>query len=152
MTDNEREKLQKAIEHLDSFRYRIATGISPPSNHIAEAQEILENLISVQQKKRNIKDLRVSEVQHPKGWLEINPPLIISPVPSKDGRDLIVENRDLKILSAAPTHKQLLEDVENQIRFMWDTYAKAHDSELTEDAKELKRQLLSSITLVLNYN
>ena len=45
MTEDEIKQVQKAIKHIDSFRYRIPTGINPPSKHIAVAQEILEELL-----------------------------------------------------------------------------------------------------------
>lgn len=156
MTDNEERQLQEAIEHLDSFRFRVPTGISHPSKHIAKAQEILERLIFTHERNHNIKDLVISEVEYQPAvggrcgaWLEIDPPLVLQPKGLENGRYFVVEDIDWKILAMAATHKQLLAEVKQEIRVMWDVYAKADDETLTEDAKKLKYQLLSNITLVV---
>jgi hypothetical protein len=50
----------------------------------------------------------------------------------------------------AYTRQEIIDGIKSDIKFLWDSYAKAADSELTEDALELKRTLLSSIEETIN--
>lgn len=162
MTNSETEQIKKAIEHLICFRFGEkwgdSTDVVPPSKHIAEAQEILEELISNQEENHNIKNLVISKVEYQPAvgkrggaWLEIDPPLVLFPRLKilKNGKYFIVEDNDWQILAMAATHKQLLNEVKQEIRVMWDVYATADDESLTKDAKKLKYRLLSSVTLAV---
>ncbi len=54
---------------------------------------------------------------------------------------LIVEEPDLEIHAFAQTREQLVQEIAEQIAFMWDTYAKAEEHRLTEDAIRLSKNL-----------
>ena len=57
----------------------------------------------------------------------------------------VVEDADLTLLAYAQTREQLLQEIGEQIAFMWDAYVKASEDDLAPDALRLRQRLLESI-------
>jgi hypothetical protein len=64
---------------------------------------------------------------------------------SFDGNVYSCQNQDLGILAISTTLDDCVEDFKEEVLFVWNEYGKETDSRLTDDAKELKRRILSHV-------
>lgn len=76
--------------------------------------------------------------------------LILQPKLDEESSQLyVVENPDLTIHAYAQTREQLLQEIGDQIAFMWDTYAKESEDKLAPDALRLRQRLLKDFREVI---
>jgi hypothetical protein len=77
--------------------------------------------------------------------LSIDPPLQVVPALDESEQLLtaLVGNIGLDVF--APTREELVDEVSEQIFFLWDTYALSSDEDLTESARKLKFNLLAQL-------
>jgi hypothetical protein len=69
-------------------------------------------------------------------------PLLLEPQLDEESSQLyVVENIDLALISYAQTREQLLQDISEQIAFMWDAYVDTKDV-LAPDALKLRQRLV----------
>jgi hypothetical protein len=75
-------------------------------------------------------------------------PLWLEPELEKEDKQLIeVEYAALGLNAFARTREELIDEVCEQIAFLWDAYAQADDSKLTPEAQQLKEALLKSVSV-----
>lgn len=79
--------------------------------------------------------------------LTMNPPRRIQPLLDEEGQIIRIEDHELGIDVFAFTREELLEELPNHLRFLWETYALS-DQPMTEDATRIKNNLLSHISEV----
>jgi len=69
-------------------------------------------------------------------------PLVLQPELDEESQQLyVVEEPSLTLYAYAQTREQLLQEISEQIAFMWDEYVQAEDETLATDALELKQHL-----------
>lgn len=69
-------------------------------------------------------------------------PLTLTPSLDEESQQLyVVEDPDLTLFAYAQTREQLLNEINEQIAFMWSTYVQASESELASDALKLRQRL-----------
>lgn len=74
---------------------------------------------------------------------QFSQPLILNPSLDEDSSQLyVVEDAALTLLAYAQTREQLLQEIAEQLAFMWDAYAVAPEDELARDAMQLRQQLV----------
>jgi hypothetical protein len=61
----------------------------------------------------------------------------------------VVEAPDLTLLAYAQTREQLLQEIAEQIAFMWDAYVNVSEAELAPDALKLRQRLLKNVGEVI---
>lgn len=75
-----------------------------------------------------------------------NQPLILQPELDEESSQLyVVEAPDLTLFAYAQTREQLLQEIGEQIAFMWDTYVKESEDKLAPDALRLRQRLLEDV-------
>ena len=68
--------------------------------------------------------------------------LVLHPKLDEESSQLyVVEDPALTLIAYAQTREQLLQEISEQVAFMWDAYVSADDEALAEDALTLKRRL-----------
>jgi hypothetical protein len=73
-------------------------------------------------------------------------PLILQPELDEESSQLyVVEASELTLLAYAQTREQLLQEIGEQIAFMWDAYVKASEDELAPDALRVRQRLLEDV-------
>lgn len=80
--------------------------------------------------------------------LQVKERLILEPVLSESKQLICLEDKYLNISVFASTREQLLEELYEQISMLWEEYAQADDSNLTFDAKILKRALTNIFEVI----
>jgi len=75
--------------------------------------------------------------------LRFKKPFTFSPFVDNSTKMIMVEERRLGICVYAETRADVLNDLKAEILFLWDEYATADDDSLSNDAMELKNNLLS---------
>jgi hypothetical protein len=69
-------------------------------------------------------------------------PVILEPELDEESSQLyVVENTDLSLIAYAQTREQLLQEISEQIAFMWDAYVETSDA-LAPDALRLRQRLI----------
>jgi hypothetical protein len=69
-------------------------------------------------------------------------PILLEPKLDEESSQLyVVENTDLALIAYAQTREQLLQDISEQIAFMWDAYVETNDI-LAPDALKLRQRLI----------
>jgi hypothetical protein len=76
---------------------------------------------------------------------DITPPLELHPAPDETGELLTAYDAFMDIYLFAPDTDALIEEVKEQLAFLWEEYACAPDDELTKAACLLKQRLLARI-------
>jgi len=71
--------------------------------------------------------------------------LVLTPELDESEQFYTIEYPKYNLNTFANTRKEMIDGIESDIAMLWKEYAKAEDSELAEDALELKRTLLSNI-------
>jgi len=71
--------------------------------------------------------------------------LVLTPELDESEQFYTIEYQKFNLNTFAYTRKEMIDGIESDIAMLWKEYAKAKDSELTKDALELKRLLLSNI-------
>ncbi len=67
---------------------------------------------------------------------------ILNPSLDEESQQLyVVEAPDLTLLAYAQTREQLLQEIGEQIAFMWDAYVNASEDVLASDALSLRKRL-----------
>jgi hypothetical protein len=85
--------------------------------------------------------------------LVADPPLIVEPRLDDETNQIFEADVDeLKIFVSGSTREELLDEFHDHMRFTWLEYAEADDSELSQDARELKHALLSRFRRVTRSN
>jgi hypothetical protein len=64
---------------------------------------------------------------------------------SFDGNVYSCQNEDLGIIAMSATLDDCIKDFKEGLLFVWNEYGKETDNRLTDDAKELKRRILSHV-------
>jgi hypothetical protein len=73
-------------------------------------------------------------------------PLILQPKLDEESSQLyVVEASELTLLAYAQTREQLLQEIGEQVAFMWDTYVKESEDCLAPDALRLRQRLLEDV-------
>ena len=73
-------------------------------------------------------------------------PLTLKPSLDEESQQLyVVEAADLTLLAYAQTREQLLQEIAEQIAFMWDAYVNAVEDDLAADALRLRQRLREDI-------
>jgi hypothetical protein len=75
-------------------------------------------------------------------------PVSLQPTLSNSDQLIAVESLDLGINVFGATREQIMEEIGEQISFMWDIYVLEKDSKLTQSAIELKNRLVKFIGIV----
>ena len=58
---------------------------------------------------------------------------------------LIVDNAELGLNVFARTREQLIDEIGEQVAFLWDAYARCDDEKLTPEAQKLKQSVLNAV-------
>ena len=73
-------------------------------------------------------------------------PLTLNPLLDEESQQLyVVEDLDLTLLAYAQTREQLIQEIGEQITFMWDTYVQESEHKLAPDALRLRQRLLEDV-------
>jgi hypothetical protein len=73
-------------------------------------------------------------------------PLTVEPLLDDESKQLyVVENQELTLLAYAQTREQLLQEINEQFYFMWDSYVNSSECTLATDALRLRQRLLEVI-------
>jgi hypothetical protein len=76
-----------------------------------------------------------------------NTPLSLNPSLDEESQQFyIVEDPDLTLLAYAQTREQLLQEIGEQITFMWDAYVESSEDDLAPDALRLRQRLIETIS------
>lgn len=75
-----------------------------------------------------------------------NRPLTLHPSLDESEQLYVVEALDLTLLAYAQTREQLLQEIGEQVAFMWDAYVRSPEDGLATDALRLRNTLLETIT------
>jgi hypothetical protein len=90
----------------------------------------------------DLSPITLKTVQWQGQTFRFNRPILLQPELDEESSQLyVVENADLALISYAQTREQLLQDVSEQIAFMWDAYVETKDA-LAPDALKLKQRLV----------
>ncbi len=81
---------------------------------------------------------------------ELTPTLELTPELDETKQLYGLENTTLGIDVFAYTRDQLIQELKEQLVFMWDSYALADDGELTDAAQQLKKNLLQALKEVID--
>jgi hypothetical protein len=76
--------------------------------------------------------------------------LVLTPELDDSEQLYTISYPDFNLESFAYTRQEITDEIKSDIVFLWNEYAKAEDSELTEDALELKKRLLLNIEDIAN--
>jgi len=71
--------------------------------------------------------------------------LILTPKLDDTKQLYTIDYPKLGLTTFAHTRQELIEDIKSDIAYLWEEYALATDNELTEDARQLKNELLGLI-------
>ena len=74
--------------------------------------------------------------------LVFSPPLTLEPTLDESKQIFVITDDSLNINVYAQTREQLAEDLESELFFLWDEYAKEDSENLTPKANKLKQELL----------
>ncbi|MGP1438296.1 MAG: hypothetical protein ACTTKH_04415 [Treponema sp.] len=91
------------------------------------------------------KTIKIIDVIYKDKKLHFNTPLVLVPKLNIDEELYTVSNEKLGIQAFAYSFDELVKEVETEIIFLWEEYALADDESLTNDARELKNNLLNAI-------
>jgi hypothetical protein len=76
--------------------------------------------------------------------------LILQPELDEESSQLyVVEEPDLTLHAYAQTREQLLQEIGDQIAFIWDAYVKESEDKLAPDALRLRQRLLENVREVI---
>jgi predicted RNase H-like HicB family nuclease len=88
----------------------------------------------------------LSSVEHAGHEYALSPPIAVQPdLDEETQQHFVAEIAELGICAQGRTRDALLDDIASQIAFLWEEYAVANESELTEDAIELRKVLLGRL-------
>ncbi len=98
----------------------------------------------------NIQEIDLSPIEldcidYEKKKLRFKERLILKPELDDSGQLYTISYPKFNLETFAYTRQEIIDGVKSDITFLWDTYAKVTDEELTEGALELKRRLLLNI-------
>ncbi|GBU24462.1 hypothetical protein R83H12_01092 [Fibrobacteria bacterium R8-3-H12] len=71
--------------------------------------------------------------------------LVLTPKLDDTKQLYTIDYPKLGLIAFAYTRQELIEDIKSDIVYLWEEYALASNNELTEDAKQLKNELLELI-------
>lgn len=95
----------------------------------------------------DLSPVELGEVTIDGGTLTLDPPILLSPRLDDDEKQYFLANVEaFNLTLSGRTREELLEDWEDQVRFIWRDYALAQESDLAPDALDLRRTLLSRVT------
>lgn len=78
--------------------------------------------------------------------LQINPPLVITPVPDNESQQLLVaEDKSIDLHAFARTREQLKHEVSSQLVMLWDEYGREKPARLTKAAQAVQAALKKRI-------
>lgn len=105
-----------------------------------------DNLLKIENVERiEIQDLspiHLKEISWKSKKLILKHPLVLEPFWDDTQQLLIVEKPLINLYAYAYTREQLLEEINEQILFMWHEYVKSDESKLAPDAIKLKKELI----------
>lgn len=126
----------------------------------AELLRIVEDLPACRQtelldfalflKEKDEQSINLGEYDYGNFILRFRTPIQLFPTKDESGRLLRLEYPDLGIHVFAETREQLLEELWEQILFLWEDYALCCDDEMTLQSQILKKNLLKAIERVFN--
>ena len=93
----------------------------------------------------DLSPFQVVEVAYGSGKLQFNHPESLVPTLSGDLQLLCLEKPELALDIHAETRDQLAIELQEQVVMLWEEYARADDTDLSQPAKELKRRLLAAL-------
>jgi hypothetical protein len=90
--------------------------------------------------------LSLATVEHAGHEYLLSPPVVVNPSLDEDTQQhFVAEIAEFGICAQGRTRDALLDDIASQIGFLWEEYAVAKESELSEDAIELRKVLLGRL-------
>jgi len=94
----------------------------------------------------DMSELWYESISHENRVLAFNPPLVLTPAMDEATQQLyVVKDDQLGIHAFAYTREELKKDLQDQLFFLWDSYAKENDEVLSPAAKDLKQNLKDRI-------
>lgn len=90
---------------------------------------------------QDLSKIVISKIQQGSRCLIFMPALEFTPTLDSNGL-LCAEDNELNISVFASTREELLNELQQQIFMLWDSYAQAPDNVLTQQALDLKHRLL----------
>jgi hypothetical protein len=88
----------------------------------------------------------VATVEHAGHDYLLSPPVVVNPRLDEDTQQhFVAEIAEFGLSAQGRTRDTLLDDIASQIGFLWEEYAVAKESELSEDAIELRKVLLGRL-------
>ena len=94
----------------------------------------------------DLEPMTISTVTGHGRTLHLSPPLEVRPAIDEDsGQFFTFKHESLDLDIVAPTREDLVDEIYATLVFLWEQYALADDSELTDGAKRLKDQLRTRI-------
>ncbi|MZP31302.1 hypothetical protein GTO91_16465 [Heliobacterium undosum] len=94
----------------------------------------------------DLSDVVLTTVPSSRRVLKFKQPIVITPYLDSDSQQLLVlEEPSLGIHVFGYTRDQVIQELYEQVQFLWDEYAKAPESNLAPDAQQLRQWLLFMI-------
>lgn len=89
------------------------------------------------------KQIALNEIKHKSFCLKLKSQLVLDIY--SDGKNFYVDYPDMNIYTVGKDINSVIEDFNEDFIFIWENYALEEDGSLTEDAQELKSQMLAMI-------
>jgi hypothetical protein len=90
----------------------------------------------------DLSELTFERITQDQRELVFTPPLILEPTLDESEQLFVITDDSLNLNVYAQTREQLAEDLESELFFLWDEYAKEDSQNLTPKANRLKQELL----------
>jgi hypothetical protein len=103
----------------------------------------ITNAISIQE--IDLSPIKFDYIDYEDKKLKFKNRLVLTPELDDSNQLYTISYPDFNLYTFAYTRQEIIEDLKSDIAFLWDTYAKAADEDLTKGALEIKQKLLSSI-------
>ena len=89
------------------------------------------------------KQIALEKIEHDGFCLDLNSQLVLDIY--SDGENFYVDYPDMNIYAVGKDINSLIEDFNEDFKFIWENYALEEDRSLTKDAQELKTRILAMI-------
>jgi len=112
-----------------------------------EVMDILKSLANLKLIKleTNLSEIKLDYIDWNGKKLHFKNDLTLTPKLDDTKQLYTIDYPKLGLTTFAHTRQELIEDIKSDIVYLWEEYALASDNELTEDAKQLKNELLEFI-------
>lgn len=115
---------------------------------VQTATRVTGNVVPEETREVDLSPFYISEFQSSGYRLRFSQPLTLLPE-LDDTRELIcLEHAGLGIGVFAPTRDLLEQELQDDLDVLWRNYALAEDDQLTQDARQLKKNLLAAVEVL----